>query len=480
MDVLLSKKRIGSNLFYLLVGGTVATVFEFIIAIWLARRLTDEGFGLWSFVESVVINFAIVVDAGLSIYGVREIARQKERLSEFVVNILAIRSLLGLLMYVLFGVLLFLLPMTTEMRILLLGGALWVFPQAVNPEFVFQGLERMAGVAIWRILSFFFYLVFVLSLVQQRTDLWSVPYFKAAAALLTAVVIWPNIRRYLVFPLSRQLAAEKWPSYLQVSLVMAASILVVKVFFTFDTLMLGLMGAPRAVGWYNAAYKIVLQFVGLVMIVQFVFGPVLARLKDQPEELNRTMQQYNALSILMAGIFCGVIFTSSPILIRWLYGSNYSHSVAALRLLTISLYFVFVQKVFMTPLMYGGYERLYLLIVIIGTAANIALNSFLIPLFSYTGAAVATIISNAVITLLSMFYYGRHFQIRPLFGPLLGSTLIFVVSLGIASLISLGPLLSMCLFIALFCAVMMKFYAKTIEDLFHFMFGLFEHPTGRE
>jgi len=87
-------------------------------------------------------------------------------------------------------------------------------------------------------------------------------------------------------------------------------------YFTFDTLMLGLMDSPQTVGWYNAAYKIVLQFVGLILVVQFVFGPVLARLKDRREEFNHAMSQYNMLSLVLAGIFCGTLFTSSPTLIR--------------------------------------------------------------------------------------------------------------------------------------------------------------------
>ena len=68
-------KRIAGNLFYLLLGGIIASILEFFTEVRLARRLTDQGFGHWSYVQSVIIYMLLNMDNGLAVYGARENAR---------------------------------------------------------------------------------------------------------------------------------------------------------------------------------------------------------------------------------------------------------------------------------------------------------------------------------------------------------------------------------------------------------------------
>jgi len=59
----------------------------------------------------------------------------------------------------------------------------------------------------------------------------------------------------------------------------------------------------------------------------------------------------------------------------------------------------------MAPLLFIGRQKDYLAIVMSGAILNIILNLLLIPKYSYNGAAVATIVSNFGMMLLSMRQY---------------------------------------------------------------------------
>ena len=44
----------GRNLYTLFTGETISSLLAFLVTLWLARRLTEEGFGLWAFAQSAI------------------------------------------------------------------------------------------------------------------------------------------------------------------------------------------------------------------------------------------------------------------------------------------------------------------------------------------------------------------------------------------------------------------------------------------
>ncbi|HPG41024.1 MAG TPA: flippase [bacterium] len=397
-------KKITGNLFYLLLGGAIATLLEFFTEVTLARRLSDEGYGRWAYVQSIIIYLIIIMDTGLAVYGAREIARFRERAGELIINILAIKSLLMLLIITIFAVIIIMLDFTPEMKIVYIGGSLLLVSQALNPEFIFQGYEKMAGIALWRILNFLFYFTFVYILVKDRSSLVAVPFYKAGGGIISLVILWLILKHIIALPKKTALNIGLWTGYLKVSVIMALSFVIINVYHTFDTIMLGIMMTPEVVGWYNAAYKVILQFVGLAIVAQVVFGPVFSRLRDNAYKLSATLNNFTLLLIFSAGLFCGLLFLMSDQVILLLFKVTYTNAIGILRLLSISLFFVFIHFIFTTPLLYCGYEKAYLACVFSGAFVNIGLNYLFIPHFGYTGAAVATIISNVVIGVMGIYF----------------------------------------------------------------------------
>lgn len=397
-------KKITANLIYLLLGGAIATLLEFFTEVTLARRLTDEGYGRWAYVQSIIIYLIIAMDMGLAVYGAREIARFKERAGQLIINILAIKSLLMLLIITLFAVIISMLDFTPEMKIVYIGSSLLLISQALNPEFIFQGYEKMAGIALWRILNFLFYFSFVFLLVKDRSSLVAVPFYKAGGGIISLVILWLILKHLISLPKKTALNISLWTDYLKVSVIMALSFVIINVYHTFDTIMLGIMMTPQVVGWYNAAYKVILQFVGLAIVTQVVFGPVFSRLRDNPAKLSSTLHSFTMLLIFSAGLFCGLLFLMSDQVILLLFKETYNNAIGILQLLSISMFFVFIHFIFTTPLLYCGYEKAYLACMFSGAFVNIGLNAFFIPLTGYPGAAVATIISNIVIGIMGVFF----------------------------------------------------------------------------
>jgi O-antigen/teichoic acid export membrane protein len=396
-------KRVAGNLFSLFSGEAVSSALAFVITILLARRLSDEGFGRLAFVQSIMVYLVLVVDLGLSTFGTREIARKPEKIEEISTNIFSLRLTTAGLMAIFLAMSLLFWPMATEMRWLYFGVLLGLFTQALNPEFLFQGSERMLGVSAWRVLVHLFYLILVFILVVERKQLWVVTIVRTAAEGLTIIILSLLIYRHYNFRFCYQVNFKLWKRYLKESLIMAASVVVIKLYYTFDTFMLGIMDRPETVGWYQAGYKVVLLFIGLAGMVQMAFGPIFARTKSESLEVN--VKLFATMLYLIAILSTSFLVFLNHKIIYLLFGIAYSESSSCLALLAYSMFFVFIGTIFMAPLLFIGRHKQYLKIVCIGAIINIILNLVLIPIYSYNGAAFATIISNFAMVLVAIKEY---------------------------------------------------------------------------
>jgi O-antigen/teichoic acid export membrane protein len=446
-------RRIAGNLFYLFSGEVISSALAFVITVWLARKLSDEGFGYWAFVQSVVVYLTLVVDLGLSTYGAREIARFPDRAREFIVNLVTIRGLLAIILFVIFSGGVFLSNLTTEMKLLYVGGALLVFDQAFNPEFAFQGIERMSGVGFWRIGVHLFYLIPVLLLVHSRADLWLVPYSRAVATVFSLIFVWFMLRKLIGRSPQKLVNLRIWKDYVRVSVVMAASVVVIKLYYTFDTFMLGLMGRPEAVGWYSAAYKIVLLFTGLANLVQIAFGPSFSKERDDLPALDQTVGRFALFLGFLGCWFTGAMFFFSQDLLQLLYGSSYLAATDSLKWLSVSGLSVFLGTVFLAPLLFSGEHALYLYAVLAGAVINVIANLVLIPHFSLLGAAWSVNLSNLVILVVAWFFYRRRVRNTNSVRRLLSALVPFIACVICVMPLAKSPMLRGAMFICLYPAV---------------------------
>ena len=100
-------------------------------------------------------------------------------------------------------------------------------------------------------------------------------------------------------------------------------------------------------------------------------------------------------------------------LILVLFGKAYLPAVFTLRigtLLTITLGF---SDLFGTQTLVAfGEEKKRLKATIIGLATNVVLNLILIPIFAQNGAAVASVISEGVVTIIVYIYVRKHIKLQ--------------------------------------------------------------------
>ena len=176
--------------------------------------------------------------------------------------------------------------------------------------------------------------------------------------------------------------------------------------------MLGLMTSDYDVGLYSTAVKIytivksVLSSVFIVLIPRF---SVLLQSKDDVAKTDELFAKvFNTLVLLVAPVSVGLFITSSDV-VNLIGGEEYLGGSTALQLLSVAIMFSLIAFMFtQCVLIPQKKEKTVFYITIISAITNVALNLIFIPLFGINGAAITTIIAEAIVCILSA-YHARHF-----------------------------------------------------------------------
>ena len=147
-------------------------------------------------------------------------------------------------------------------------------------------------------------------------------------------------------------------------------------------------------------------------IVSSIF-PKLIELHQSNTELfqQRISQLINLLFCLALVISISTSFIAKP-LIKLLYGQAYYPSGIILMIHMWASLFIFMRAAFSKWILIENVPVFSLITQGLGAVSNIVLNLFLIPKYSGVGAAIATVISYAMASYLSLFFYKKS---RPIF-----------------------------------------------------------------
>ena len=395
-----SGQRITKNFLSLSGGKVLTSIATFFTTIYLARNLHPEGFGEISFALIIITYFILISNMGLNTLGVREVAKAHNQLKRWIENIIPLRIFLSIISYFCLLIFVFFIPKPLELKALILLYGLSIFPMALFLDWAFKGIEKMEMVAIAQIIRVWFYLGLVLLLIKTPDDIMKVPILFFISFLSAVLFLWSLLRKGEFIP---QIDLKFWKYILKEAFPMGFSFIMVQIYYNIDIVMIGFMKGSKDVGWYNAAYKIVLFIVGFASLFGQSIYPKLSQLSKKDLMSTKRFITATHKIALLAGLPTAIIlFILGPKIIISVYGANYQPSIFAFQILVWSIFTVFCNIPFAYSLLAFGKQKYYMYAVSSGAGVNIILNFLLIPHFGIIGASITTMISEFLV--LSLFY----------------------------------------------------------------------------
>jgi O-antigen/teichoic acid export membrane protein len=363
-----------------------------VLAFSISRHLGASGLGAYTTAITYFGLIAVAGSSGAQNLIIREIARDRERTSRYVVH----ASVLALgLSAVLMGAAWLVIPhlgYSAELRDSLMVIVLAVAPGTLNTiqEAVFIAYQRTHFETVTTLVSSS--LLIATSVMLLKTGHGVVPLVVTFVAIEYAVttVYFVIINRLIV----RLRLSFQWrvaTEVLHEIKAFAGSSLIAGLFARPEIIVLSLVADTAQVGYYGAALKIadIVQFIPEVYMVNVY--PLLSRSFDGAAANARQIRDYATKHLLAFAlpVATGIAAAAEP-LIRAFYGDSFDQSVVLLRILAVTVPLYALNSVLWRVLAARGEQSKVLRVQLTTIPIRLTAGVALISAFEALGAAIVT------------------------------------------------------------------------------------------
>lgn len=389
------------------------------------RYLGAAGSGMIDYGASYVTIFTILCKLGLDSILVNEIVKGEESPGTLVGTTIGLRLLSALASVgVIAAVVALLKPGDTAILLIAVIQSLSLLLVAFDTiDFWFQSQLQSRYTALAKAIAFLAVCAFRLTLIAVSADVYWFAFAGVVDALIIGVLLLVFYRRTATDRLRFSWKAARHLLPLSAPFILSA--VLITVYTQMDTIMLGSLAqgdTDVAVGIYNAAAKVCNMWVFVPLAIIDSARPMILSQKGRDEAAYQTRYRRLYAAVIWLGIAAAVgISLLSPWIIRIIAGEAFSASAAVLVVLIWARLFSVMgttRGIWMVSERLGRYVVMF---AAVGAAVNFALNVLLIPLLGVMGAAVATLITEALVSVVLPLCFRKT---RPL-ARLMGAALLF-------------------------------------------------------
>lgn len=404
--------RVINNTAAFLGGNFGYHLVNFLAGVLIARSLGNEGYGQFSFIFVYLSFFEIIAQFGLNSVLTRELAQNPEDASRLLGNAILLRlALSGLAIpLALFLVRGLAYPVSVQEGVFLASFQLFLTLRSIY-ETLFRVKLLMIYPALWNLLRALLNLIFVgaAAYFSPSIPLFILVYLVSGLAALAGLAFFSHrfirIRFRPDWNLIGYLMKESAP------LVMSGYLTLV--YSRIDILMLSKMKGFSEVGSYSVAVRLTEPF---DLIANSLTISLLPLSSVAFKENRKDFEEISAkafLGLLLIGLpmaLGGSLI--APDLILLFFGPSYAPSGVTLAILFWYNFFGFFSILLVNLLMAAGKQVVDAWISFLLVLGNIGMNLWLIPRFSYDGAALATVVTEILGTAVMLIYLSNHPAIR--------------------------------------------------------------------
>jgi O-antigen/teichoic acid export membrane protein len=418
-------QRVAKNSIAPIVLNFFNRIIDFAFAALMARILGPGGMGRYFTAANIYLWFDTLANFGLDMYLIREVARDRQRTRQVLLNTTLLRLLLfvaviPILVAFLAGRQALQNPLTSETlwAVALLYGGLLPGTMANSLTALFRAFEKheypaaiQTVTTIIRVTLGTLVLVGGLGIVGLAgasivTNIATM----TILALLAWRLIWPQLP-----PAPTQPPVQRWWSRQRAMLVtswpLMGSLLLQSLFTGANVVLLQYFRGDDAVGWYNAASKWVMNMLNIIpSLFTFAVFPVLSRQAAEDRGRLRRSYQLSVKLLTIVALPTAVTMTLLATPLVWLLsGPGYlPQGAVALRLLVWSIIFGWINSLTNYVLIALNRQRYVVWASAARVVFAVAANLTLVPRFGYVASAWIIIGGELVLNLLFAADLRRH------------------------------------------------------------------------
>jgi polysaccharide transporter, PST family len=400
-----SNPQLGESFFSLSFLNGINFILPLISLPYLVRVIGPGNFGIYSFII-VISQYCILISTfGFGLSGTKFISEHRDDLNVVTRNfnsIIFIRLILAIFSIVVLLILVELIPSMKHERMSYLFSLGIILGDVFIPVWFFQGMEKMRYLTILNLASKGLFTILIFFIIRTSDDypllllLNSLGYI--SAALISMVIIRYRFNVRFLLPYWSDIIYQ-----LNNSLHLFLSTVSMSLYRNANIFILGLLTSDYVVGIYASAEKLIKAIQSLVSPVSEALFPYMSRKFSLQKKNINLRNLYTVSKIYFIGLFLLtiIVFFSSKILLRLIYGDKFIDSLTSMRVLSFIILFGGMNYLLgIIGLINLGNKKAFTAFVLISGIINVIITLSTATKLGYIGASFAMLAGELVLFLL--------------------------------------------------------------------------------
>lgn len=403
--------RVLKNYFYNIGYQILNIILPLITGPYIARVLGPKGVGINTYTGAVIQYFVLFGGLGISLYGNRQIAYVKEDKQKLSITFWEIQSLkifMVLIAYLMFIVYLY---FTSQYKFYLILQSIYIIATGFDISWLYEGVENFKKTftrnTLVRILS----LIFILLFVHKRSDVWLYILILAVSNLGGYLALWPTIKKIIKPIKLKQLHPMR---HFKGTWELFIPYLTLNIYPVINKTLLKHFSGVNDSGYYEKSDVMIRMALAIVTSLGIVLLPHTAKaFSDGKMDLikNILTKSFGIVSMLSFPIAFGMA-AIAPKFGTFFYGKGFSPVNSAMFIESFAIIFMGWSSITGTQYLIStkqtnGYTRS----VILGSLLNILIDAPFIIMLGLNGAALATVLSEAFISIYQLILVKQQLDI---------------------------------------------------------------------
>ena len=391
-------------------------LFPLITFAYASRILSVDGIGKIDFVKNIVALFIIIASLGISTYGTREGAKvrnSKNNLSKLVKELLTINLIATIVSYVVFVVMVLFVPKFSQFKDIFFIYGLCIGFTAIGLDWLYNALEDFEYITIRYVLFQIISLVLMFVFVKDKDD------YLVYTGILTFSSVGSHIlnlfhsRKFVDYTIKVKLSIQP---HIKPIFILFSYAIIGNIYLSLDSAMLGWMESAYNVGLYAAANKmnrVVLTIITSLFVVILPRASYYVK-NNEKEKLNDILNKSVNFIFMLSLPLALLVFILSKDIILLLSGSDFIPATLCSRILSLVIILIPLSTMTTSEVLIPmGHEKKMFICSFVGAIINAILNFVLIPLLKENGAAIASVISELCVAILTTYFASKCIRIIP-------------------------------------------------------------------
>ncbi len=405
------------NIFYNVLLALSQVLFPLLTFPYLARVLGPENIGLYNFSESYARYFALVAALGISVYGVREIAKKQDQpkaLSKTFAELFLINLIATCILSVLYIFTIWYTNRLSSHATLFYWSFVFFFLQVFVLEWFFTGINQFKYIAVRFFIIRLFFVAAIFIFIKEANDYVKYMQLQVGLTFFLGVINFIYLFKFIDIKNTR-IKELNLIQHLKPLFLLFLTIFSISVYLHFDTVLLGILADNESVGYYSAPLKLVKIIIAVLAAITAAMFPKMVQFFEQGDMLQfEKMLQQSFELVVSIGIPTAVlVYTLAPEIIYILFGSSFELAVKPLQITAPLILIVSLSTIFgFQILSVHSKDSAILKSAVVGMLFSLIASFLLIPKFKQDGAAYIILCTELLVLSFFIYYSTKVIQLK--------------------------------------------------------------------